>query len=250
VYRGVSVGVYLPCRNEADHLARVVTSLPPLVDEIIVVSNRSTDGTPDVARRLGVTTVTDDRHIRGIGYGFAHMTGMRSCQSDLIVTADGDGSYPLEDVERVVDHLLHHELDFVSCNRYPLQHGSHIPRRLRLGVALLNAEVRSLYGLRVDDILSGMWAFRRELQPHLHLTSGNWNLSPEIKLWAALSPGIRFGELPVVQHRRQGESHQNYLRTGVSHAGWILRNRLRPARSARAPGPELLTQPAAHSAHG
>jgi glycosyltransferase involved in cell wall biosynthesis len=226
VFRDRSVAVCLPCRNEANHLAAVVARLPPSVDEIVVVSNRSTDTTIDVAKSLGLTVLQDDRAIRGIGYGFAHMTGIAHCSSDVIVVADGDGSYPLEDIERIIGHLLDHDLDFVSCSRYPLQDHTRIPMRLRLGVRLLNAEVRLLYGQVFSDTLSGMWVFRREARVKLRLTAGDWNLSPEIKLAAALHPDIRFAEYNIAQHAREGFSHQRYLRTGLSHVGFILRYRL------------------------
>ena len=225
-----SVGVCLPCRNEAGHLADVVANLPAFVDDVIVVSNRSTDKTVDVARALGLTVLEDERAIRGIGYGFAHMTGIAHCSSDVIVAADADGTYPLEGLERIIGYLLHNGLDFVSCSRYPLQDPTRIPLGLRLGVRMVNAEVRLLYGQTFNDTLSGMWVFRREVLPRLHLTAGDWNLSPEIKLAAALHPDVRFAEYNIVQHRREGFSHQRYLRTGLSHVGWILRHRLSLAR--------------------
>jgi glycosyltransferase involved in cell wall biosynthesis len=231
VYRGLTIGVCLPCRNEAAHLAEVVAVLPPLVDEVIIVSNRSTDNTAEVARSLGLRVFEDDRTIRGIGYGFAHMTAIGNCQSDVIVAADGDGTYPLEQIEQIVAHLLDNDLDFVSCNRYPLHDSTKIPLRLRLGVRLLNAEVRLLYGRRLQDVLSGMWVFRQGVRPELNLTMGDWNFSPEIKLAAALSPGIRFGEFSIVQHQRQGVSHQRYMSTGLSHAWWIFRHRFAKKRA-------------------
>ena len=223
--RGLSVGVCLPCRNEAAHLGEVIATLPDFVDEVVVVSNCSSDDTVRVARDLGVRVIEDDRTVRGIGYGFAHMSGIAACRSDIVVAADGDGSYPLEDIGRLVEHLLERDLDFVSCNRYPLRDGTSIPWSLRVGVGLLNLEVRLLYGFRLRDTLSGMWVFRRDVWPVLGADMGDWNFSPEIKLRAAVHPAVRFGETGIVQHQRQGVSHQRYLRTGFSHAWWIVRHR-------------------------
>jgi hypothetical protein len=98
---------------------------------------------------------------------------------------------------------------------------------------MLNLEVRLLFWRRVADILSGMWVMRREAVAQLDLTKGDWNLSPEIKLKALLNPNIRFGEFPIRQRTRQGRSHQRYLRTGLSHAWWILRHRIGPASDRR-----------------
>jgi glycosyltransferase involved in cell wall biosynthesis len=221
----MTIGICLPCRNEGAHLAEVVAMVPSIVDEIIVVSNCSTDDTVEVARSLGVTVLEDDRTIGGIGYGFAHMTAIGACQSDLIVGADSDGTYPFEDIEVVIAHLLDQDLDLVSCSRYPLEEGTKIPVGLRIGVSMLNLEVRLLYSRRIADILSGMWAMRNEVSPQLDLTNGDWNLSPEINLKALLNPNIRFGEFSIRQRERQGSSHQRYFHTGLGHAWWILRYR-------------------------
>lgn len=225
MYRNTTITVVLPCRNEANHLHEVIKRIPKFVDEIIVVSNNSKDNTVEVAKKLGVRAYEDNRTIGGIGYGYAHMTGIKHATSDLVVGADGDATYPIEDLAKIVDHLLDNQLDFISCNRYPLQEGTHIPFKLRLGVGVLNKEVGLLYGHKVNDILSGMWVFRRSIADKLALTMGEWNLSPQIKINAMLHPDIKFAEYSIAQHQRLGESHQAHYKTGFQHLWWIFKNR-------------------------
>lgn len=226
MYRNKKISVVLPCRNEGLHLKEVIKRIPDFVDEIIVVSNKSTDDTVAVAKKIkGVTVYEDDRTIKGIGYGFAHMTGISNATGDIIVGADGDATYPIEDLDNVIDELLDYKLDFISCNRYPLQPGVKIPFKLKLGVWILNTEVRILYGKKVNDILSGMWVFRKRIKNDLNLTMGDWNLSPQIKLNAIMSEKIKFKEFSIAQHARAGESKQNYFSTGFSHLFWIFKNR-------------------------
>lgn len=225
MYRNKKITVCLPCRNEANHLHEVVKRIPKFVDEVIVISNASKDDTVKVAQKLGVKALEDNRTIGGIGYGFAHMTGIANATGDIIVGADGDATYPIEDLDKVIDYLLDHNRDFISCNRYPLQPGVHIPFKLRLGVNTLNWEVRVLYGKKISDILSGMWVFRRDVVDELKLTMGEWNLSPQIKINAMLSPKINFSEYSIAQHQRMGESHQAHFKTGFQHLWWIFKNR-------------------------
>lgn len=232
MYKSKRITVCLPCRNEAGHLEEVLAKIPNFVDEIIVISNKSSDNTVEVARRLGVKAHEDNRTLGGIGYGFAHMTGIKHATGDLIVGMDGDGTYPIENLAEVIDHLQEASLDFISCNRYPMQDGTKIPFKLRMGVWLLNVEVRLLYGKKIKDILTGMWVFRKDIRDKLQLTRGDWNLSPEIKLAAACNPDIAFSEYSIVQHERKGESHQHYFKTGFSHAVWILKYRFAGARRA------------------
>ncbi len=225
MYRNKTITVCFPCRNEGNHLETVLSKVPEFVDEVIVISNRSTDNTFEEASKLGVKVLEDNRTIKGIGYGFAHITGINAASSDIIVSADGDGTYPVEQLADILDNFIDNELNFMSCNRYPLPSDSHIPLKLRLGVWVLNMEVKILYGKNIQDILSGMWVIDNRLKSELNLTMGDWNLSPEIKLNAATNPKIKFAENHIVQHKRHGESHQNYWKTGLSHVLWIFMNR-------------------------
>lgn len=227
MYRNKRVSVCLPCRNEGKHLKSFVKRIPDFVDEVIVISNRSTDDTVAKAKELGLRVYEDNRHIKGIGYGFAHITGIKHAKGDIVVGADGDSTYPIEALAEIIDSLLDNKLDFISCNRYPLQKGTEIPLKLRLGVWTLNTEVKILYGFKIKDILSGMWVFRRSAIRKLNLTKGDWNLSPQIKLNAAQHPEIAFSEYSIVQHQRSGSSHQQHFKTGLSHLWWIFKNRFR-----------------------
>ena len=225
MYRNKKISVCLPCRNEASHLHEVIKRVPKIVDEIIVISNNSHDDTVEVAKKLKLIALEDNRTIGGIGYGFAHMTGIQHATGDIIVGADGDATYPIEDLKLIIDRLLDGQLDFISCNRYPLQEGTKIPFKLRLGVGTLNWEARLLYGVKINDILSGMWVFNKTAKKHLNLTMGEWNLSPQIKLNAALHPKINFSEHSIAQHQRMGDSHQAHFKTGFQHLWWIFLNR-------------------------
>ncbi|HEY4160433.1 MAG TPA: glycosyltransferase family 2 protein [Candidatus Saccharimonadales bacterium] len=227
MYRNHTVTVCLPCRNEARHLRKIIRAVPSFVDEIIVISNVSTDDSVAVARAEGVVALEDNRTVGGIGYGFAHATGIAAAHGDIIVGLDADGTYPVEDLADAIDYMLDGNLDFVSCARL---RRSRIPFKLRLGVTLLNAETRLLYGMRITDILSGMWVFTRTARGQLILDQGGWNLSPQIKIAAATNPNIRFAEYQIAQKQRYGTTHQHYFRTGFLHAQWILASRVRSQR--------------------
>lgn len=239
MYRGKSISVCIPCRNEAGHLDHVLAQIPDFVDEVIVVSNASKDNTVEVAQSLGAKAYEDNRTLNGIGYGYAHMTGIDNARGDIIVGIDGDGTYPIEQLAEIADYFIDNSIGFLSCNRYPLQQQTSIPLSLRFGVWMLNTEVRALYGQNIKDILSGMWLIDTNVKDDLALTMGDWNLSPEIKINAATNPAIAFDEYHIAQHERHGQSHQNYLKTGMSHALWILKNRF--ASFSRSTKPNIQT---------
>ena len=66
------IKVIIPAFNEQDAIANVVNEIPKIVDEIIVVSNNSTDNTELNAKNAGATVLKEHRK----GYGFACLKGM------------------------------------------------------------------------------------------------------------------------------------------------------------------------------
>jgi glycosyltransferase involved in cell wall biosynthesis len=227
MYRKKKVTVYFPCRNEAKHLTKVFKKIPKFVDEIIVVSNCSTDDTVKVAKKLGAIAVEDNRVDKnGIGYGFAHQTGMNLATGDIIIPADGDCTYPVHKIQEIIDYMIDHELDFVNCNRYPVHQEDKIPLMLQVGVNILNLETNLLFHTKISDILSGMWLINKKAVNTLQFIEGGWDLSPEIKIKAATDNRIRFREYKIRQDIREGSSHQNHWQTGFGHLSWIFRYRI------------------------
>lgn len=229
---GQQVTLVMPCRNEASHLANLIKEIPSFYDEVICVSNNSTDKTYEIGKHLESVypyfhMLRDDRTASGIGYGYAHMSGIEAAKSEIIVCADADSTYPIEDAAAPI-HMLskHKSLKFISCTRYP---DSAIPFSLQLGVKVLNWEIRMLYGLKINDSLSGMWVFPKASLAQLNLTMGDWNLSPEIKIKAFEAFREGFKEVKITQHPRSGVTKQHYLRTGLSHLIWIAKNRFHPS---------------------
>lgn len=226
MYKHKKITLVLPCRNEGKHLAKVLSTVPSFIDQVLLVSNNSTDNTVRKAKSLNVQVIEDNRTVSGIGYGYAHITGIENAEGDIIIGSDCDGTYPLDDIARLIDEFIDSDIDFASCSRYPLKDKAAVPLLLRMGVKLLGVECRLLYGLKIKDILSGMWILNKHAAAQLNLTCGDWNLSPQIKINAASNPGISFKELSIYQNRRLGVTHQRYLKTGTSHILWILYNAL------------------------
>ncbi|CAN5130818.1 N/A [soil metagenome] len=223
---GKTISIIIPCKNEEAALYSMLKSVPAYVDEIIVVDNGSSDNTATVAKQAGAMVIREKRHIDGVGYGYAHQSGMKKATSDIIVALDGDETYPMEAIKEVVKYMSKSKADFVSCARFPLAHPEAISSIRQLGVQILNLQVSLLYGYQIKDILSGMWAMRRECIPLLNATNGEWNFSPEIKLSALTNPNIHFSEYHIAHKvRLNGFSKQNIWKTGLKHLIYILQRR-------------------------
>lgn len=218
-----TISLIIPCKNEENSLGALLSKVPSYVDEVIVVDNNSTDKTAQVAKKYGAKVVTEKRTEHGIGYGYAHQSGIKKATGDILVTVDGDGTYPVYQIKEIVTHLLKEKADFVLCNRFPLTDSHAISWIRQLGVWVLNTETTILFGYPMKDILSGMWAVRKPTARKMKLVSGGWNLSPEIKLAALTDPTIASGEFHINHHyRRGGESKQIIWKTGFEHLFYIF----------------------------
>lgn len=220
------ISLVIPCRNEEKGLKALLPKVPPYIDEIIVVDNKSTDNTAEVAKQFNTTVVRENRTWDGIGYGFAHQKGMKIAKGDYIVSMDGDNTYPVESIGNIVNFMDENKIDFVSCNRLPLMDIKALPAMNIIGILILNLETMLLYGYYIHDILSGMWVVKKDILKKLNLTMGDWNISPEIKLAALVNKDIRFVEYHIKHFKRlAGFSKQMYWKTGINHVLYILKRR-------------------------
>jgi len=117
VYKSQSITVIIPCLNEEQGIELVLKRMPDFVDQVIVVDNGSTDRTSEVAKSYGAEVIREE--VRG--YGRSYKRGFASATSDLIVTLDGDHSYPPDAISYLIEAFLHFEVDFLNASRFPLR---------------------------------------------------------------------------------------------------------------------------------
>lgn len=221
------ITVVIPCLNEEHGLPRVLRAIPPEVFEILVLDNCSTDRTVDVATN-GDPRVRVVRHEKNLGYGGSYLRGLPMVGGEVVVTSDGDGTYPIAHCLRLVDALIAGDFDFLSCSRFPLSERRNMSPRNRFGNRLLNLLVNGFYGLRLKDAQSGMWVFRTSLLDQIHLTTTGMAFSHEIKIEAFTNPGVKAGEISIPYAERIGTSKLYPVRDGIRMVRFLMRRRLFP----------------------
>jgi len=245
MYNGLRISVVIPCHNEEEGVRAVMAQMPPIVDEVVVVDNCSTDRTAEIATSLGARVVFEGRK----GYGRAYKTGFSEAQGDVIVTMDGDGTYPPTSIPLLLDVLLAEKLDFMTARRWRSRNDkSKSPLRL-FGNAVLTGTTMLLFGKFLVDSQSGMWVFRRDALPRFQPEADTMALSQEIKILAFTNPQVRCLEMPMYYGERVGESKLNLWRDGFGNLLQLLTLRLTLGRRRRAlatvtPFPRSRTQPA------
>ncbi len=227
MYRGHKVTIVIPCLNEEAGIQQVLTRIPAFVDETIVVDNGSTDSTAPIARQMGAWVIQEE--IRG--YGRAYKTGLIHAEGDIIVTLDGDHSYPVDAVSYLIEALLDSGVGFVSASRFPVQDGKAMSLTSLVGNIFLSAVMSILFLRRIRDSQSGMWIFYRKSLERMNLESDGMAFSEEIKIEALRNKGIGFKEIPIRFSNREGEKKLQPWRDGWNNLFFLFRKRFLSRRS-------------------
>jgi glycosyltransferase involved in cell wall biosynthesis len=230
MYRGKRISVVIPCHNEEAGIRAVLEQMPPLVDEVVVVDNASTDGTAAVARALGARVVFEPRK----GYGRAYKTGFAAARGDIIVTMDGDGTYPPDSIPLLLHVMAEERIDFMTASRWRSRSGKNKSAIRLLGNAILSGATMLLFFRYIWDSQSGMWVFRREKLPLFQPRSDTMALSEEIKILAFTAPELRCLEMPIYYGERIGQSKLNIWRDGFYNLWFLVKMRLTLGRRRRA----------------
>jgi len=224
MYREKTVSVVIPCFNEEEGIARVIDALPPSIDEVVVVDNNSTDRTAEVAAGRGARVVFEKRK----GYGAAYKAGLPAVKGEITVTMDGDGTYPMEQIEECIDYLLDKGLDFVSASRFPLRNPKAMNFSNKVGNNLLTIASLLLFMRGIKDSQSGMWIYRSSVYPLLDPKSDGMPFSEEIKIAAIRHPDVRFDECHIDYHPRIGEVKLDKWRDGLRNLLYLVKLRFTP----------------------
>jgi glycosyltransferase involved in cell wall biosynthesis len=196
--------VVLPVLNEREALPWVLERMPPGYAPI-VVDNGSTDGSGELARRLGAQVVEEPR----AGFGAACFAGLTAARDEIVCFMDCDASFDPRDLPRIASALA--EADLVLGAR----RGA-FPRHARAANAVLAFELRRRTKARLTD-LGPMRAARREPLLALGIRDRRFGWPLEMVLRAAAA-GWTIRELPVAYHPRKGRSKVTGTVRGTARA--------------------------------
>jgi glycosyltransferase involved in cell wall biosynthesis len=219
------IAVIIPAYNEEQSIAKVIRAVPTAwVDEIVVVSNNSTDKTEEVASQAGATVLREERQ----GYGYACLKGMdylehQKDKAEIIVFLDGDYSDYPEELPLVVAPILEQGIDMVIGSRAigKRQRGSMtIPQVF--GNWLACTLLRWFYGVRYTD-LGPFRAIKFDQLLALGMEDKTYGWTVEMQVKAAKQQ-LQTTEVAVNYRKRIGQSKVSGTIKGAVMAGYkILR---------------------------
>jgi len=221
LYRDKRITVVIPCLNEEEGIRKVLAEVPDFVDEVIVVDNNSTDRTAEIARQMKAKVIFEPER----GYGRAYKTGLYQAQGDIILTLDGDHSYPVQAISGLLDIFLDEGLDFLSASRFPIRRKGAMSLKHYIGNKVLSLTMSLLFGHWIRDSQSGMWVFYKEVLNKMKLESNGMSFSEEIKIEAIVNREIRFKEVSIDYSQRAGEAKLKPWRDGLQNILFLFKKR-------------------------
>ena len=210
------ISVIIPAYNEEQSIALVLNDLPrDRLHEIIVVDNRSTDRTAQVARDHGAKVYEEKRQ----GYGSACLKGIAMLDHpDIVVFLDGDYSDYPEEISLLLEPILSDQKDFVLGSRMikPESRKALLPQA-RYGNKLAVFLIRLFFQHKYTD-LGPFRAIRYESLKAIDMQDQDfgWTVEMQIK---AVRKGLQIEEIPVSYRERIGVSKITGTLAGTFKAG-------------------------------
>jgi len=206
----MKVSVVIPAKNESRSVPALIEKLLALpgLKEIIVVDDGSTDGTGDIAEKLGASVI---RHPYSKGNGAAIKSGARAATGDILLFMDADGQHSPDDVHRLLNKL-DQGFDMVVGAR---QSGSQASVGRGFANKFYNWLASYMTGQKIEDLTSGFRAVRRvKFLQFLSLLPNGFSY-PTTSTMAFFRAGYSVCYEPIHAAQREGESHIKPIQDGI-----------------------------------
>jgi len=225
----LAVSIVMPCLNERLSLPHCIANAREALDrierihglagEIVIADNGSTDGSQELATRLGARVVNVARK----GYGAALQGGFDAAYGRYLVMGDADGSYDFTDAVAMIGRLTG-GADLCMGSRFKggIKPGAMPWKNRYIGNPALTGILNLFFRTGVDDAHCGLRAIRREAYAALGLDSTGMEFASEMVIKASLkrlridqvpatlSPDLR-DRAPHLRPWRDGWRHLRYL---------------------------------------
>jgi glycosyltransferase involved in cell wall biosynthesis len=217
------VYVVIPAFNEENGIGQVIAEIPVhLIQAIVVGNNASTDKTEQIARNAGAVVLREPVP----GYGRACLKGLAYLRQtkpvpDIVVFLDADYSDYPEELEMLIEPIIHDGVDLVIGSRAMGQRekGSMTPQQI-FGNWLATRLIRLLYGVRFTD-LGPFRAIRYSSLLALDMRDTTYGWTVEMQLKAAREK-LLCREIPVRYRKRIGFSKISGTLKGTVLAGYKI----------------------------
>lgn len=208
------IAVLIPCYDEELTIGQVIAEFKEHLPEaqIFVYDNNSRDHTVEIARAAGVNVGFEHRQ----GKGFVVQRMFREIDADVYVMIDGDSTYPVNEVRKLITPVLANEADMVVGSRFASASESEVKKVNLFGNKAILWTINFIFKVTLTDILSGYRAFSPNFVKTLPLFGGGFEIETELTI-KSLARNYRILEIPInLTVRPDGSSSKiNIIRDGM-----------------------------------
>ena len=208
----------MPCLNEAETIATCIEKAQRAIAdhgisaEIVIADNGSTDGSPEIACKLGARVVPVSER----GYGAALMGGITAARGTYVMMGDADDSYDWGEIPRFVAKLRE-GFQMVQGCRLESGGGTIEPGAMPFlhrwwGNPMFTAIARWWFKTPIHDVYCGMRAFSREMWLTLDQRCTGMEFALEMLIKASLFQ-VPTAEIPITLHPDGRKAHPPHLKT-------------------------------------
>jgi glycosyltransferase involved in cell wall biosynthesis len=221
-----TLSVVLPTLNEEAGVAECIERIETAVSKMgipteVIVSDSSSDRTPEIAREMDAKVVKPDRS----GYGYAYRYAFRHTRGEYVAIGDADTTYDFEELPKLVDRLVTEDADIVLGSRLDgeIKSGAMPALHQYIGNPMLTKFLNTFYHADVSDAHSGFRVLTRDALGELDLNSDGMEFASEMLMDASVK-SLDIEEVPITYHEREGEATLDSFRDGWRHVRFMLTN--------------------------
>ncbi len=220
------VSIVMPCLNEAETLAKCIEKArrafreDGINGEVVIADNGSTDGSQEIAQRMGARVVP----VKVKGYGSALQGGIAAARGKYVIMGDSDDSYDFSAIQPFVQKLRAGN-DLVMGNRFQggIMPGAMPWKHRWIGNPILTAIGRMFFKCPAGDFHCGLRAFTKEAYTRMDLQTTGMEFASEMVIKSTLLQ-MRIEEVPIILYKdgRSRPPHLRSWRDGWRHLRFML----------------------------
>jgi glycosyltransferase involved in cell wall biosynthesis len=217
------ISIILPCQNEEEALPFCLEKIQKVIQENnlsaeIIVSDSSTDKSPEIAKSYGVILVKHNKN----GYGVAYQEGIAHAKGQYIFMADADNTYDFSKIPEFINELKN-GYDFVLGDRLSgkIEYKAMPWLNRYIGTPILSLILRIFFGAEIKDSQSGMRALNKESLEKLNLRTTGMEFASEMII-KAIKNNLKIKEIPVNYYKRKGISKLKPFPDGWKHLRFMF----------------------------
>ncbi len=223
----MKLSIIIPCYNERQTIASILklidaVNLGSVKKEIIIVDDRSNDGTTSILKKYPPKKYKVFYHKKNSGKGAAIRTGLKNVTGDIVLIQDADLEYDPRDYPKLIEPIIKGKAQVVYGSRERnRQNKRHSGWSFYAGGLFLTWLTNLLYGSKLTDEATCYKAFDANLIRKIPLQCQRFEFCPEITA-KVLRRGIKIAEVPIAYHPRTTQDGKKIrLRDGIE-AIWTL----------------------------